>query len=329
MVRTAKSLAAAAAALLYIVLSGGVAEAQAARTWVSGVGDDANPCSRTAPCKTFAGAISKTAAGGEISVLDPGGYGAVTITKSISITNDNSGEAGILASGASGIVINGAGVIVNLRGLVIDGGPPATTGSNGINFLQGAELHVQNCVIKNFRAAASTTGFGIRFVPNGNANLYVTDCVISSNGDTVGNTGGGVNIEPSGTATVVAVLNRVNIENNLNGIRASSGATTGAVTVTVTDSTASGNKFNGVVAIAAGGNPAEAQITVDRATIAGNGANGLRADGLGAVTRVSNSVITGHANAVGVANSGVVESFQNNDFRGNTSIGTLTPVAPQ
>jgi len=64
------------------------AQAQATRTWVSGVGDDANPCSRTAPCKTFAGAISKTAAGGEISVLDPGGFGAVTITKSITINGD-------------------------------------------------------------------------------------------------------------------------------------------------------------------------------------------------------------------------------------------------
>src|SRR5262249_41797027 len=111
------------------------AHAQASRTWVSGVGDDANPCSRTAPCKTFAGAISKTAAGGEISVLDPGGFGAVTITKSISITNDGAGEAGILASGTSGITINaGANDIINLRGIVIDGAPPTTTGLVGVRF---------------------------------------------------------------------------------------------------------------------------------------------------------------------------------------------------
>src|ERR1700736_975208 len=80
------------------------ANAQATRTWVSGVGDDANPCSRTAPCKTFAGAISKTAAGGEINVLDPGGFGAVTITKSISITSGF--EAGVLASASNGIIVN-------------------------------------------------------------------------------------------------------------------------------------------------------------------------------------------------------------------------------
>src|SRR5438445_3623083 len=81
--------------------------AQATRTWVSGVGDDANPCSRTAPCKTFAGAISKTAAAGEISVLDPGGYGAVTITKSISIVAAGA-EGSILGSGTNGVAINAA-----------------------------------------------------------------------------------------------------------------------------------------------------------------------------------------------------------------------------
>jgi hypothetical protein len=105
------------------------AAAQATRTWVSGVGDDANPCSRTAPCKTFAGAISKTAAGGEISVLDPGGFGAVTITKSISLVADGA-EGGILAALSHGIIINaGANDIVNIRGLVIEAPAAATTAS--------------------------------------------------------------------------------------------------------------------------------------------------------------------------------------------------------
>jgi hypothetical protein len=95
-------------------------QAQATRTWVSGVGDDAQPCSRTAPCKTFAGAISKTAPGGEINVLDPGGFGAVTITKSIKIRADHV-EAGVLVSGTNGIVVNaGANDIVVLEGLDIE-----------------------------------------------------------------------------------------------------------------------------------------------------------------------------------------------------------------
>src|SRR5437773_11232373 len=111
-----------------------LAEAQASRTWVSGVGDDANPCSRTAPCRTFAGAISKTAAGGEINALDPGGFGAVTITKSIIIDGGNM-LAGVLVSGTNGIVVSAAPTDrVVLRGLDING---IGTGLNGIRFLGG------------------------------------------------------------------------------------------------------------------------------------------------------------------------------------------------
>src|SRR5271154_4646234 len=100
------------------------ASAQATRTWISGVGDDVNPCSRTAPCKTFAGAISKTAAGGEIDCLDPGGFGAVTITKSITLDCGGGvgGEVGsILVTGTNGITINGAGAQVKIRNITING----------------------------------------------------------------------------------------------------------------------------------------------------------------------------------------------------------------
>src|SRR5881392_3425803 len=104
-------------------------EAQATRTWVSGVGDDVNPCSRTAPCKTFAGAISKTAAGGEIDALDPGGFGAVTITKSMTIDGAGAGLAGVLASGSQGIIINALSTdVVTLRNLSISGVSSATNG---------------------------------------------------------------------------------------------------------------------------------------------------------------------------------------------------------
>src|SRR3954471_18235051 len=101
-------------AILALPLYVGSAQAQATRTWVSGVGDDANPCSRTAPCKTFAGAISKTAAKGEINVLDPGGFGAVTITKAITIDGGDH-IAGVLASLVNGIIVNaGTGDVVTL-----------------------------------------------------------------------------------------------------------------------------------------------------------------------------------------------------------------------
>src|SRR5437879_2834727 len=121
--------------------------AQATRTWVSGVGDDANPCSRTAPCKTFAGAISKTAAGGEINVLDPGGFGAVTITKSITI-KANGELAGVLVSGTNGIVVAaGANDRVTLVGLDIDG-----LGNSlcGVDVLSAGEVNVVNDEIYEF-----------------------------------------------------------------------------------------------------------------------------------------------------------------------------------
>src|SRR2546426_161581 len=121
----------ALAVLIFTMAFASLAHAQATRTWVSGVGDDANPCSRTAPCKTFAGAISKTAAAGEINVLDPGGFGAVTITKSITIRSDHI-EAGVLVSGTNGIIVNvpAATDRVLLEGLDIEG---LGTGLNGVH----------------------------------------------------------------------------------------------------------------------------------------------------------------------------------------------------
>src|ERR1700741_1565258 len=136
------------ATLLLICLLSSVAQAQASRTWVSGVGDDANPCSRTAPCKTFAGAISKTAAGGEIDALDPAGYGAVTITKAITIDGGGGQVASVLVSGTKGIVVQaGPSDVVILRNLRING---IGTGINGIPFLSGKDLNVENCYVFGF-----------------------------------------------------------------------------------------------------------------------------------------------------------------------------------
>src|SRR5215217_812818 len=120
------------AVLIFTLTVTSLAQAQATRTWVSGVGDDANPCSRTAPCKTFAGAISKTAANGEIDALDPGGFGAVTITKSIRISGANT-LGGILTSGTDGIIV-AAGVndTVVLTGLTVNG--LGTGSAKGIKF---------------------------------------------------------------------------------------------------------------------------------------------------------------------------------------------------
>src|SRR5258708_88323 len=142
-----------------------LANAQATRTWVSGVGDDVNPCSRTAPCKTFAGAISKTAAGGIINCLDPGGFGAVTITKSLTI--DCTATLGsVLSSGVQGIIINGLTTDkIVLRGVDINGAG-TTLGTNGINIVQAASVSLYNCRIANY------SGSGI-LVSNSSNNVNV------------------------------------------------------------------------------------------------------------------------------------------------------------
>jgi hypothetical protein len=144
------------------------ASAQATRTWVSGVGDDVNPCSRTAPCKTFAGAISKTAPCGEIDALDPGGFGGVTITKCITIDGGGgqSGQvASILVAGTPGITVSaGPADRVVIRNLDING---ATSGTNGINFVAGISLTVENVYIANF------TNSCVNFQPSVRATLLV------------------------------------------------------------------------------------------------------------------------------------------------------------
>lgn len=141
-------LGVALAALFFQV---GAASAQATRTWVSGVGDDVNPCSRTAPCKTFAGAISKTATGGEINTLDPGGFGGVTITKAISIINEGHTGGVLVGGGAAGIIVNApAGANVLLQGLDIEG---IGTGADGVRVLSASRVTIRNCAIRNFTDA--------------------------------------------------------------------------------------------------------------------------------------------------------------------------------
>jgi len=297
------------------ILSATPAAAQATRTWVSGVGDDANPCSRTAPCKTFAGAISKTAAGGEISVLDPGGFGGVTITKSISIVAD-SAEGGVLVSGTNAIVVNaGANDVVHLRGLIFEG---VGTGLNGIRFLAGAALHVENCVIADFRSGSAGSGHGIAFVPSGASELHVADTVIANNG--TGSNGGGILIDPTGTGSAKVSLQRVRMENNVFGLKADGNGSTGGIAVTVVDSLASGNSFSGFTATTPGGGAAVA-LMIDRSVSANNGTTGIAVSGTLGTVRLANSTVTGNGTGLQALSSGTLASYGNNQVNGNASDG--------
>lgn len=187
---------------------------QATRTWVSGVGDDANPCSRTAPCKTFAGAISKTAANGEISVLDPGGFGMFTITKSITI-NGNEALAGITNSGSQGITINASDIIVTIRNISING---VGSGGNGIRFLNGAHLNIENCWINGL--ASGNSAILVEHASKGV--LTVKNTTIT--GPTTGMNGISVKTNSVAGDTVKVFLSNVSIQGVSNGIIAKEGA---------------------------------------------------------------------------------------------------------
>jgi len=204
----------------FLMAFASMAQAQATRTWVSGVGDDVNPCSRTAPCKTFAGAISKTAANGEIDALDPGGFGAVTITKSITIDGTwGAGFGSILASGTSGVIVNDSltgtpnTIIVTLRKLSINGA--ATTAGSGIRFISGKTLNVEDCQIFGFTGSGSV-GRGISVeLTGGPRNVFVKNTNIMN--CTVG-------IRLGATSSfVAAVLDNVRIDASGNQVAGTTG----------------------------------------------------------------------------------------------------------
>lgn len=288
---------------LVTLLGASAAQAQATRTWVSGLGDDANPCSRTAPCKTFAGAYSKTAVGGEIDVLDPGGFGAVTISKSLSIEAEGT-IAGVLVSGTNGIVVQGGSFVV-LRGLTIDG---IGTGLAGVKFIAGGSLFIENCTINNF------TGFGVDFEPNQATNsiLSIKNTSIRNN---QGGSSGGVLVKPVGGGSVNGMLDRVRIENNQVGLRVEASSK-----VSVRDSQISNNASNGVVDVTG-------ETNLEDTEVSNNQANGLLANN--GTIRISNvSIVSNQGISMVFAGSGSVLSFVNNRIKGNVG-GDVAPNATQ
>lgn len=293
------------------------AQAQATRTWVSGVGDDANPCSRTAPCKTFAGAISKTAAGGQINCLDPGGFGGVTITKALSIVCEFT-EGGILSAGAgvSGIIVNaGVNDDIYLRGLDLHG---AGTAQNGVRFLAGGSLTIENSTIRSYQAS---NGVGVSFQPSGTSRLMIINTTISNNG--AAGTGAGILIQPTGAnGTARVVLNNVRVqESGLDGVRISTAGNSAAagIGVTIMHSEFSGNA-NGINVAAVPGTTI-ALVMVDDTAVSNNTTTGILGDGGNVLLRVANSVITGNARGVNALNGASVGTYGNNRLIGNPITG--------
>jgi hypothetical protein len=293
-----------------VVFAAAAANAQATRTWVSGVGDDVNPCSRTAPCKTFAGAISKTAEGGEINPLDPAGYGTVTITKAMTIDGGTgSGWGSILATGApNGINVNittGTHVndaIVILRNLTINGTlqAPSAGGvaTNGINHIKCAQLNVENCVFENL------FGRGIQQSSLAStAQLRVEDCYFDAN------TQGMVLNTTAGTSS--ASIDNCRFNGGGDGI-----TTTSNVIATVRNCNfAHGFGGNGGVKANTG-----CQVNVVNSTFTSNNIGVWQAGG---TLRLSNNEFFNNGNAI---LQGTAESANNNKFRGNGNDGSVSNV---
>jgi hypothetical protein len=290
----------AALGLITAVLASSPAAAQATRTWVSGVGDDANPCSRTAPCKTWAGAISKTIAGGEIDALDPAGFGALTITKAITLDGGGGQVASVLVSGANGITVAaGTSDVVILRNLRING---LNSGINGIAFNSGAQLNVENCEIFGF----TQNGINANTTTTPQSELYVTNTTITNSGN---------GIALATTPGLYGVIDHTNIFNvGTNGIAGSNGS----VDFTITNSTIS----SASTAVKAG---AATAFNIDTSTIFLNN-TAFNASASGAQIRISNNLIYSNAANFTIATGANILSSGNNRISkdGTSPSGVVT-----
>ena len=279
----------AASVMTAICLVPALAHAQASRTWVSGVGDDANPCSRTAPCKTFAGAISKTAEFGEIDVLDPGGFGVVTITKAITI-DGTTDLGGILAAGSTGIIVNaGSTDTVILRNLDING---FNTGISGIRVIAAGDVRIENSKIFGFtqRGIDDTRTSG---------DLFVSNTIISNNTQT------GILALASGSTLSIHVEN-TQLHNNGN----SGFAITGGARATVAHSWATSNGSHGFYA------DSGSQLDLNDVVASGNSNSGVSSIS-GAIVRIASSTVTNNITGIFASSGSQILSYGNNRIGGN------------
>jgi hypothetical protein len=260
---------------------------------------------------------------GEINCIDSGGFGAVTITKSITIDCANV-EAGVLVAGTNGIIVSaGATDVVILRGLDLIG-TIATPAVNGILFNTGGALHVEKCLIWGFKQAAPS-GFGILFQPTGASELFVIDTVITTNGS--GSGGGAINIRPTGAGSARVTIVRTNALNNLSGITAdtATGPTSGTVFTSIRESVSSGNTLSGISAVASA---AGAVFTVvDHSSTTFNG-TGINASGAAATVLVGSSTIVGNDVGLALAGGAKILSFGTNQVNNTGGAAFTPPVFP-
>jgi hypothetical protein len=286
------------------------AHAQPARTFVSSTGSDANDCSRPTPCRNFQRGHDAVVSGGEVVALDSAGYGAVNVTKSVTITGEGVHAAATSPSGGgNAVTVNGTGITVVLRNIQIQSHPGSVSGT-GILARNFATLHVESCTV---RAA----GTGLFFFPNAAdkappRKLFIKDSVFRNNGEA------GIFLANSvDTGTLLATIERTRLENN------TFGGAFRLAKVTLRDCLASGNTFTGILA------QEGSEVNVESCVSTYNGNHGMAAFDTG-IIRVSHSTSTNNT-FFGFSSdpTATFESRQNNTVRGNgfgNTTGTITAI---
>jgi hypothetical protein len=288
------------AIMAFTLIVSSSAQAQTTRTWVSGTGDDVNPCSRTAPCKTFAGAIIKTAEDGEIDVLDPGGFGPLTINKSITIDGSSIGTGGIINPSGHGVVINIVSSTdtrksVTLRNLSIQG---AGSGLRGVRIFAADRVYIENCLITGQNGSP---GHGIDDARTAGGILEVDNTTITNN------SGSAINVAPSSGSTAL----KVHVSNS----RLQSNGNTGlALGTNVKGTIANSVITQNTVGFSLSSTVASAELAVDHCVVSNNVTGFLAQDN--SIIRVSNSTAMNNSTLATLAGNGAVSSYLNNQTGG-------------
>jgi hypothetical protein len=243
------------------------------RTFVATTGVDSAACTVAAPCRSFGAAHSKTSTFGEIVVLDSGGYGPVTITKSVSIIAPQGVFAGVSVLSGDGITVDFPGAIVTLRGLSING----QGGNIGINVKNATRVHVEGCVI-SFMASNGI----LDTAPS--AELSVVDTIVRNNGGT------GIGIAADSSVTIDHVRSE---HNSFDGFYIVPGAA--HARASITDSLFAWNGANGINVDCV--SVAEVFVAVERSTMRENGGSGVTAHGGQGQVTIARSVFVQNTDA--------------------------------
>ena len=316
-------------AAILCAMATSAAQATSVRTFVATTGADSGGCARAAPCRSFAFAIDQTTAGGEIDVLDSGGFGPVTITKSITLVNEGNVASIAVAFGSNGVTINaGTNDDIVLRGLTVEGGG---IGGNGIVFLGGRSLTVRDSAVQNFfgdGAAAGTIGHGILLKPaSGTPRITIRNVSVSA----TSNAGIEYRVAASSTAVANVVIDDVVAMACAQGFNFSNNASNNARAFVSISNFFASSLAQGIAIFATS---APVVVAIDKAYLTGNVATGLSIFGTQPNVYLSNSTIMGNATGVIVnTSSAKLFTYENNRIEANTTNfsgnGALTPVTPK